>query len=184
MKTLLSALLVGALSSALFAESARVGNSLYLKPAFAPLVVAAAEVGSSAEPSGMGTFAQGYADGKASAVSRLERDIRYPILTVPAAAFITFFGSLGMQMFCGIGVNERCRLSMCLLGTVGSVIYFAPSRTPPQSIVPSRGPEYGAGFTLGWKEHMTIRRRLQPVLLTGALLGGAAATAVITKVVD
>lgn len=70
MKTLLSALLVGALSSALFAESAKVGNSLYLKPAFAPLLVAAAEVGSSADQSGTGTFAQGYADGKMAAQSR------------------------------------------------------------------------------------------------------------------
>ena len=170
MKTLLSALLVGALSSALFAESAKVGNSLYLKPAFAPLLVAAAEVGSSAEPSGMGTFAQGYADGQMAAQSR------------------SYMGSMGGRVVGGAGAGvlgtprERSGLSSrrrVAYGVLTGVIYtgigywFTRGDKPDSGLFSGTGgSEYRAGFTDGYKEVSKKKKRMAE--LHGGLLGTAA----------
>ena len=146
MKTLLSALLVGALSSALFAESAKVGNSLYLKPAFAPLLVAAAEVGSSADPSGMGTFAQGSADGKMAAQSR------------------SYMGNMGEGVLYGV-----------LAGVIGTGLAFWLTRgdKPDSGLFSGTGgSEYRAGFTAGYKEVSKKKKRM--ARLGGGLLGTAA----------
>ena len=145
MKTLLLALLIASSSSALFAESAKIGNSLYLKPAFAPLMVAAAEVGSSADPSG--TFAQGYADGKMAAQNR------------------SYTGVMGGGFIYGVFTG--------VIGT-GIIFGLTKGDAPPGELVSGtgNGSDYRAGFTAGYKEASKKKKRM--ARLGGGLMGTAA----------
>lgn len=181
MKALLLALLVAGSSSALFAEEAKIGNSLYLKPAFAPLMVAAAEVGSSADPSG--SFDQGYAEGQMAAESR-STVVNWGIGAACglAAGLVGFSiareSDTDIDRVVGRAVsgqeqrNTRPAWSLVsgLIGT-GILFGFTSGDAPAWESVSGtgRGSEYQAGFTAGYKDVSKKKKRM------ARLLGGLGA---------